>query len=161
MLQCTSEIEKAQPQFWPTLANKKCVADHAVGSSSAWGSSSGGARPKETRATKMDKHFPNLLDTIEVEDADGNSSGLVQDNPRLVAATVKPPSAAGAKGPASSSKRAPAKKKQQLLLFSTDMNFNRNWWRGYFSLTFNSIYYKYETFCFIIIVIILPFQLSS
>lgn len=124
MLQCTSEIEKAQPQFWPTLANKKCVTDTATAGSSAWG---GGAPAKETRATKMDKHFPNLLDTIEAEDADNNNSiDVAKDNARVVATTVKPPPSAAPKGPASSSKRAPAKKKQQLLLFSTDMNFNRN-----------------------------------
>lgn len=94
----------------------------------------------------MDIHFPNLLDTIEVEDQDNNnttgeigSPTLSSVSPLLISkATSK---AVGPKGNAAASsfagllgggaggvapsKRAP-KKKQQMLLFSTDMNFNRN-----------------------------------
>lgn len=90
----------------------------------------------------MDIHFPNLLDTIEVEDQDNNnttgeigSPTLSSVSPLLISkATSKAvgpkgnaaaSSFAGLLGGAGPSKRAP-KKKQQMLLFSTDMNFNRN-----------------------------------
>lgn len=140
MLQCTSEIEKAQPQFWPTLENKK------VGGGWPRGGGGGGSEScnNPTKASKMDIHFPNLLDTIEVEDQDNNnttgeigSPTLSSVSPLLISkATSK---AVGPKGNAAASsfagllngggvapsKRAP-KKKQQMLLFSTDMNFNRN-----------------------------------
>lgn len=76
------------------------------------------------RASKMDKHFPNLLDTIEIDEDElpPIATKASEDVP------LPPlPSKSGPKGTncGGASKRAPKKKKQQLL-FSTDMNFNRN-----------------------------------
>lgn len=144
MLQCTSEIEKAQPQFWPTLENKKPAAAAGV-----WGQggvvgegAAGGGWPnnqKKGKASKMDKHFPNLLDTIEVEEQDNNNNNNSGSEAIAAASTSSTAnlvpgqmakSGAGPKGSAphqqSSSKKVQPKKKQQLLLFATGMNFNRN-----------------------------------
>lgn len=145
MLQCTSEVEKTQPQFWPTLENRKMgggmwAATNAVGLAGAEGSWAGGQQQQadsnhKPKPMKMDKHFPNLLDTIdiEVEEAANNNTTSSSSSPLSPAAangaSVK--STVGGKGQSattltpSTSKRLP-KKKQQLLLFSTDMNFNRN-----------------------------------
>lgn len=143
MLQCTSEIEKAQPQFWPTLENKKPAAAAGV-----WGQggvvgegAAGGGWPnnqKKGKASKMDKHFPNLLDTIEVEEQDNNNNNSgceaiaaasTSSTANLVPGQMAK-SGAGPKGSAphqqASSKKVQPKKKQQLLLFATGMNFNRN-----------------------------------
>lgn len=146
MLQCTSEVEKTQPQFWPTLENRKMgggmwAATNAVGLAGAEGSWAGGQQQQadsnhKPKPMKMDKHFPNLLDTIdiEVEEAANNNTTSSSSSPLspATAAAVKGASAKSTvKGQSattftpSTSKRVP-KKKQQLLLFSTDMNFNRN-----------------------------------
>lgn len=114
MLQCTSEIEKAQPQYWPTL-NKKQGNNATVWPAPE--SSGGGGKKKPN---KMDKHFPDLLDTIEVEDEQNNNNNI-----QMVTNIPKGNSAAVPLTGGGASKRAP-KKKQQMLLFSTEMNFNRN-----------------------------------
>lgn len=120
MLQCTSEIEKAQPQFWPTLENKKTTTQSVE--TSAW---PGRAEDKiKARTSRMDQHFPNLLDTIEVEEEQVDS---VAPTSPLPTTAPKGASSNGPKGnnnnitgTPSSSKRAP-KKKQQQLLFSLGM----------------------------------------
>lgn len=129
MLQCTSEIEKAQPSLWPTL-NKKKTTTTTIADTGATR-----ATKDKVKLSKMDKHFPNLLDTIDIETEDGSNDsydGAVLAEEVAACSTsnwkldkgVKY-AAAGPKGNNStSSKRTP--KKQQLLLFSTDMNFNRN-----------------------------------
>lgn len=147
MLQCTSEVEKTQPQFWPTLENRKMgggmwAATNVVGLAGAEGSWAGGQQQQadsnhKPKPMKMDKHFPNLLDTIDIEveeAANNNNNTTTSSSPPspATAAAVKGASAKSTvKGQSattftpSTSKRVP-KKKQQLLLFSTDMNFNRN-----------------------------------
>lgn len=121
MLQCTSEIEKAQPQFWPTLENKKTpMGGPQSVETSAW---PGRAEDKiKARTSRMDQHFPNLLDTIEVEDEQVDSA--TPTSPLPTTASKGTASSNGPKGnnnnitgTPSSSKRAP-KKKQQQLLFS-------------------------------------------
>lgn len=126
MLQCTSEIEKAQPEYWPTLAIKKQSTALAAPSLVS----------EKPRASKMDKHFPNLLDTIDLEEEESltwSTGGdmlarvdpsAAQIAPKMVATSSK---SVGSKGntAVASSKKTP-KKKQQMLLFSTEMNFNRN-----------------------------------
>lgn len=126
MLQCTSEIEKAQPQYWPTLENNsKKMSAWNTSTSSAVSPIPGGAKPK---ASKMDKHFPNLLDTIEIEDEEVNNNNPLPTATSTAPVSPKPQAAYGPKGTAvaAPNKRASKKKQQQLLLFSTDMNFNRN-----------------------------------
>lgn len=124
MLQCTSEIEKAQPGLWPTLNNKKAGATTVLTIADTVPYSGTRATKDKAKLSKMDKHFPNLLDTIEIEAEDEAASSVSQC--RLNQGVLPSKSAAGPKGNniAASSKRTP--KKQQLLLFSTDMNFNRN-----------------------------------
>lgn len=118
MLQCTSEIEKAQPQFWPTLENKKTpMGGHQSVETSAW---PGRDEDKiKARTSRMDQHFPNLLDTIEVEDEQVDSA-----TPTVSKGTASSNGPKGNNnnitGTPSSSKRAP-KKKQQQLLFSLGM----------------------------------------
>lgn len=131
MLQCTSEIEKAQPSLWPTL-NKKKTTTTTIADTGATR-----ATKDKVKLSKMDKHFPNLLDTIDIETEDGSNDSydgavLAEEvaacsasNWKLDKGVKYAAAAAGPKGNNnSSSKRTP--KKQQLLLFSTDMNFNRN-----------------------------------
>lgn len=141
MLQCTSEIEKAQPEFWPTLDNKKPTGAFAWGAQSSSSSTtdcpalaggSGNGKDKSKKLSKMDKHFPNLLDTIEVEDDDegeNGNPGIVGDYSTVPESSTKraTPSKVGPKGNnnnnSSSGKRMPKKK---MLLFTTDMNRNIN-----------------------------------
>lgn len=128
MLQCTSEIEKAQPSLWPTL-NKKKTTTTTIADTGATR-----ATKDKVKLSKMDKHFPNLLDTIDIETEDGSNDSydgavLAEEVAACSASNWKLDKgvkyAAGPKANNSaSSKRTP--KKQQLLLFSTDMNFNRN-----------------------------------
>lgn len=145
MLQCTSEVEKTQPQFWPTLENRKMgggmwATTNAAELAGAEGSWAGGQQQQadsnhKPKPMKMDKHFPNLLDTIdiEVEEAVNNNNTTSSSSSPLSPATAAKGASAKStvKGQSattltpSTSKRVP-KKKQQLLLFSTDMNFNRN-----------------------------------
>lgn len=134
MLQCTSEIEKAQPSLWPTLNKKKTTTTTIADTDPISGATR--ATKDKVKLSKMDKHFPNLLDTIDIETEDGSNdsydgAALAEEVAACSASNwkldkgVKYAAAAGPKGNNSaSSKRTP--KKQQLLLFSTDMNFNRN-----------------------------------
>lgn len=111
MLQCASDMERTQPYSWPTLTG----AGLSV-------------RDNKPKTSKMSKHFPNLLSTIDIQDEQHRNCHATPQPPREIVSTPKRATGGGGaeymNSVSGATKKTPKKKQQ--LLFSTDMSFNRN-----------------------------------